>query len=107
MRKIAATVLALPIVAIILLSALVRRPGFVKLGLMAGAIGIFATGLLFTLPAQDASGQTLPTFAPLAPQAEPRNGGTNLGDDARDQLQQAVERLIAAIEEDRPAHADS
>jgi NAD(P)H-dependent FMN reductase len=36
-----------------------------------------------------------------------RNGGTNLGDDARDQLQQAVERLIAAIEEDRPAHADS
>jgi len=87
LRKIAATVLALPIVAIILLSALVRRPGFVKLGLMAGAIGILATGLLFTLPAQDASGQTLPTFAPLAPQAEPRNGGTNLALDAPFQVQ--------------------
>ena len=82
-----ATALALPIVAIILLSSLLRRPGFAKLGLMAGAVVILVTGLVFGLPAQDASGQPLPTFAPMAPQAEPRNGGTDLALDAPFQIQ--------------------
>jgi uncharacterized protein YkwD len=74
LRKIAATALAIPIVAAILLSSilagLMKRSGSPKALLMLGGIGVLVCGLLVSLPVKSVSGQQLPTFAALAPQGD-------------------------------------
>jgi uncharacterized protein YkwD len=46
-----------------------RRSAVVQVALLIGAVAIVVAGLLIGLPIKSVSAQTLPTFAPLAPQA--------------------------------------
>ena len=82
MRKIAAVVLALPILASMFVSAAVRKSGAARLVLMVGAVVVIVAGLLAGLPAKPVAGLGTPTFAPLAPQADAQQVESNLALDA-------------------------
>ena len=82
MRKIVAVALALPILASMFLSAVMRRSGSVRLLLMVGSVGVLVAGLLAGLPAEPVAGTGAPTFAPLPPQAEALQAEGNLALDA-------------------------
>ena len=69
MRNIAAIPLALPVRGLARVASWLRRSAVVPAALLVGAVTLVVAGLLVGLPAKSVAGQTLPTFAPLAPQA--------------------------------------
>ena len=69
MRNIAAIPLALPARGLARVASWLRRSAVVPAALLVGAVTLVVAGLLVGLPAKSVAGQTLPTFAPLAPQA--------------------------------------
>jgi hypothetical protein len=94
-RKIAAAAVALPFLAYIVLSSLVRRTvpgrrlsaGPFQLVAMALAVLLIVGGLLLGLPAKEVAGVAPPSFAPLTPQAEPQKAGATLPLDVAFQVQ--------------------
>jgi len=87
LRKLAAAALALPILASMFLSAAFRKSGPARLFLMVGAVGVIVAGLLAGLPAEPVAGTGVPTFAPLAPQADALRADGNLSLDAPFRIQ--------------------
>ena len=69
MRHIAATPLKLPARGLLRVARWLRRAAVVQVALLVGAVALVVGGLLVGLPIKSVSAQTLPTFAPLAPQA--------------------------------------
>jgi hypothetical protein len=87
MRKTAAATLALPVDALVRAAAWLRRSARIQ-GLMMSVATIAVVGaLLVGLPAKPVAGQPLPTFAPLAPQADSHSPESNLALDVPFQLQ--------------------
>jgi hypothetical protein len=94
-RKIAAAAVAVPFIAFIFLTSLIRRtsPGRVitagpaQLILVGAAVLVLVSGLLLGLPAKQVVGGAPPTFAPLAPQAQASRGDSSLPLDVPFQVQ--------------------
>ena len=87
MRNLPASALSLPVHGLARAVSRIRRSGFVQLSLVAAAIAVLVAGLLVGLPAKPVAGQTLPTFAPLAPQGEGHRSESNLPLDVPFQVQ--------------------
>ena len=98
MRKIAAVALAITILATILLTAVFRRSGSLKIILMAGSVGVLVAGLLAGLPAEQVAGTEVPTFAPLAPQGYALGTDASLALDAAYRLQFTKPMNESAVE---------
>ncbi len=113
MRKIAAVAVAIPFLAFIVVSALVKRvaPGLrfwaPSLGRSAGPFQFFAVvmaivlivaGLLLGLPAKEVAGVAPPSFAPLTPQAEVQKSSDTLSIDQPFQVQFTKPMNEASIE---------
>jgi hypothetical protein len=94
-RKIAAAAVAVPFIAFVFLTSLIRRtsPGRVitagpaQLILVGAAVLVLVSGLLLGLPAKQVVGGAPPTFAPLAPQAQASRGDSSLPLDVPFQVQ--------------------
>ena len=69
MRNIAATSLTLPLRGLTRIARWLRRSAVFQVALLTGAVALVVAGLLVGLPIKPVAAQTLPTFAPLAPQA--------------------------------------
>src|SRR5664279_2248069 len=69
------------------LSAAFRKSGPARLFLIVGAVGVIVAGLLAGLPAEPVAGTGVPTFAPLAPQADALRADGNLSLDAPFRIQ--------------------
>ena len=86
MRKIAAAAVAIPFIAFIYLTSLIRRTsprralggGHFQVVVMGGAVALLVAGLVLGLPAKQAAGGAPPAFAPLAPQADAHRSQSNL-----------------------------
>jgi hypothetical protein len=65
----------------------VRRSAPLKLALPTLAVALVVGGLLAALPVKQVAGNQLPTYAPLAPQADARLSQTNVALDASFQIQ--------------------
>jgi hypothetical protein len=59
-----------------------RRRGAIQIGLVAVAVATVASLLLLALPTKQVAGESLPTYAPLAPQADAHRSQTGLTLDA-------------------------
>jgi Bacterial Ig-like domain len=85
LRKIAAVLVAIPFLAFVSVSGLVKRQssgralglGSIKLLAVVAAVVLLVAGLLVGLPAKQVVGQAPPTFAPLAPQANVQTLSSN------------------------------
>jgi hypothetical protein len=65
----------------------VRRSALLRLALPALAVALVVAGLLAALPVKQVAGNQLPTYAPLAPQADARLKQTDVALDAAFQIQ--------------------
>jgi hypothetical protein len=64
-----------------------RGTATLQLAMVAGSIAVLVAGLLIGLPAKTVAGQSLPTFAALAPQADGHRSESNLPLDVPFQVQ--------------------
>ena len=87
MRKTAAATLALPVDALVRAAAWLRRSARIQGFMMSLATIAVVGALLVGLPAKPVAGQPLPTFAPLAPQADSHSPESNLALDVPFELQ--------------------
>jgi hypothetical protein len=105
-RKIAAVAVAIPFLAFIVLSSLIRRNSSGRglssapkqlLG-VAMAVVLLVGGMLLGLPAKEVAGVAPPSFAPLAPQAVPQKAGSTLPLDVGFQVQFTKPMNEASVE---------
>ncbi len=87
MRKTAAAALALPVDGLRRATTWLRRSARIQGLMVSVAIALVVGVLLVGLPAQPVSGQPMPTFAPLAPQADAHSPESNLALDVPFQIQ--------------------
>ena len=87
MRKTAAAVLALPVDGLGWAAAWLRRSARIQGFMVSVAITLVVGVLLIGLPATPVAGQPMPTFAPLAPQADAHSPASNLALDVPFQVQ--------------------
>jgi hypothetical protein len=87
LRNFSATAFALPVRGIAYAAAGLRRASIVKPAMVVGAVALVVSGLLVGLPAKSVAGQTVPTFAPLAPQADAHRSGSGLALDVPFEIQ--------------------
>ncbi len=78
MRTIVAKALALPFRGVARAASRIHRSALVQFAMVSGAVALVVAGLLVGLPARPVAGQTLPTFAPLAPQANASRADSSL-----------------------------
>jgi hypothetical protein len=87
MRKTAAAVLALPVAGLGRAVTWLRRSARIQGLMVSVAITLVVGVLLVGLPATPVAGQPMPTFAPLAPQADAHSPESNLALDVPFQIQ--------------------
>jgi uncharacterized protein YkwD len=87
MRKTAAAALALPVDGLGRAAAWLRRSARIQGLMVSVAIAVVVGVLLVGLPATQVAGQPMPTFAPLAPQADAHGPESNLALDVPFQIQ--------------------
>ena len=105
-RKIAAAAVAIPFIAFVYVTSLVRRTsprrillaGPTQVLLVGAAVLILVSGLLLGLPAEQSAGGALPTFAPLVPQAQASRGDASLPLDVPFQVQFTKPMNQASVE---------
>jgi Bacterial Ig-like domain len=78
LRKIAAQALAVAVRRFATVTFRPRRAALLPVASAAGAVALVVAGLLVGLPARPVAGQTIPTFAALAPQANAQRAGSGL-----------------------------
>jgi len=82
-----AKALALPVRGISRAASKIHRSALVQVAMVSSAVALVVAGLLVGLPAKPVAGQTLPTFAPLAPQAAAHRADSSLPLDVPFQVQ--------------------
>ena len=87
MRKTAAAVLALPVDGLGRAATWLRRSARIQGMMVSVAITLVVGVLLVGLPATPVAGQPMPTFAPLAPQADAHSPESGLALDVPFQIQ--------------------
>lgn len=87
MRKTAGVALALPVHGLLRAAAWLRRSAGIQGLMVSVAVAVVVGVLLVGLPATPVAGQPLPTFAPLAPQADAHSPETNLALDVPFEIQ--------------------
>jgi hypothetical protein len=87
MRNLATTALSIPGRAISRATSRVRGRAAMQLAMVVGAIALLVGGMLVGLPAKTVAGQSMPTFAALAPQADGHRSESNLPLDVPFQVQ--------------------
>ena len=87
MRKSTAATLALPVAALVRATAWLRRSARIQGFMVSVAVAVVVGVLLVGLPAKPVAGQPLPTFAPLAPQADSHSPASDLALDVPFQIQ--------------------
>ena len=78
MRTIVAKALSRPFRGVARAALRMHRSALVRLVMVSGGVALVVAGLLVGLPAKPVAGQTLPTFAPLAPQATASRADSSL-----------------------------
>jgi hypothetical protein len=78
LRNFAAIAFALPVRVVARAASRIHNAAAIQFAMIAGAIALLVAGLLIGLPVKTVAGQSLPTFAPLAPQAAAHRAESNL-----------------------------